>query len=45
VLLEESEKSIPVLIQMTAMERWELLRETGYKILESKCISRCKCGF
>ena len=31
--------------KITAMERWGLLRETGYKILESKCISRCKCGF
>ena len=41
MLLEESEKSI----KMTAIERWELLRETGYKILESKCISCCKCGF
>jgi len=30
---------------MTNSERWVVLRDTAYKILESKCISRCKCGF
>ena len=25
--------------------RWEIVRDTAYRILESKCIARCKCGF
>ena len=28
-----------------AVERWGIVRDTAYKILESKCIARCKCGF
>ena len=26
-------------------QRWEVVREVAYKILESKCIVRCKCAY
>lgn len=27
------------------LARWEIVQQTAYRVLESKCIARCKCGF